>query len=200
MTQPAYNVTGPVHIYFASNQTTTSSPTSAAEFNAGSGTNAQYLGTCEIMPEPQEEFNWKDVFNSLGGDMVPADRMYMGLDGLVVMNLNRFSYTNLFGLIGGGSESHLNRGSLMVNNRFSLQLWCAFDFFGTLNALAYPEMPPGYFWWCTEIRRHWPQRLTIDTTNVLLIFQAQQVYNKVTRGWDMRSSNPAFFSNLPAPN
>lgn len=200
MAVTAFNVTGPVDIYFAFNSLTPIPQIGAAGINPGTGAGAAYLGTAEMAPEPQNQYFWKEIYNSLGGDMVPMDRLYLGEQGLIAMNLNRFSYANAFAILGLGSEDRLDRGSMMVSNGYALQLWLRFSFYGTANALAYPEMPPGYFYWCTQIVSHFPKGLTLDATNLQLIFQCQPVFNPSTRGHDLRSSLAAFFTNLPAPN
>lgn len=116
------------------------------------------LGTCEQHPVNNPEFSWADVHNDLAGEMLPLDQQYEGQIESIILELNRFNWSvsNWLesapgsGLAGGnetpGFESALSRGSYLLQNGGFFRMWLQYSYFGTVNAAAYPDMPPGIFY------------------------------------------------------
>lgn len=203
-------VAGPVHLYYRAGIYPVPS-VGPNGINSGSGAGATYLGTCEFVPEPQFKPAWKPIFNAISGDLIPMDRMYMGQDGLIAMNLNRFDYDAAIQLLNTprlsgapelvGTDTWLDRGSLMVSNALSFELWLQFQFYGTPNALAYPDMPAGYYFYCCQLMDHTPKNLGLADEQLFLVAQAQNVYAPLPgdRYHSMYTILPQYFSGLPNP-
>ncbi len=52
---------------------------------------AGFVGTCETKPQIDIDFLFKPVMNDLGGD-VSMDEMFVGMQGMVTIDLNKFNY------------------------------------------------------------------------------------------------------------
>ncbi len=52
---------------------------------------AFFVGTCETKPAIDINFAFKPVMNDLAGD-VSMDEMFVGMDGMVTIDLNKFNY------------------------------------------------------------------------------------------------------------
>ena len=111
------------------------------------GVKPLFLGHCEKTPKLTEEMKWKPVFSSQTGEVIPADKLYMGQEIRIVLPLARFDY-NVIQLLRAsprhgrgtppGTETYLDVGALLQRNGLSFCLWLKHEFSGTINASAYP--------------------------------------------------------------
>lgn len=98
-------------------------------------TEPQLIGTCQIRPRIQWRRQWEPVFNDLGG-LVPFDMQYMGMDALVIADINRHDpgvVTALRSLPSMnpskfGQEELGDIGSLMIQEGLAAELILAFPY------------------------------------------------------------------------
>lgn len=198
-----YNVAGPVHVYVRI-------PTVGAGPFIGQPSKGPilFLGHCEDSPEPDFVPQYIPVFSSLSGPKVPDDEIYVGGDYKLQLNFSRFSWTVLrailaFPLYGrgadAGSETFLDRGRLVLANGDSFELWLRNAFYGTPDALAYPDMPIGtYFRACRSLGTY-PRKLSRENTRALLGVKPLSVRQGVTGGFVTYTQDPKYFAELPLP-
>jgi hypothetical protein len=170
-----------------------------------------FLGTAEEKPEEDLQAQYLPIFNNIGGKMVPFEKSYQGTIGGFSILLNKFSHTVLTLLqrmpsngrmdaaVPAGQESHLSRGRLVQANGDGFELWRANGFFGTLNATAYPDLPPGRYYPCCHNVRIFEANEGLPDEKILLIAEPQNVYNAVDGSFYLYSEDPAKFAGLPNP-
>jgi hypothetical protein len=170
-------------------------------------TPAYFLGHCEKSPEPAHEQKWKPVFSSQTGEVIPADKLYMGTEVKVILPLARFDYDVIQGLLAAprmgrvsppGTETYLDVGSMLQRNGLSFELWLRNEFAGTVNAAAYPNLPVGMYFLCCNIAGVYPANLGRDAAQCQLLIEANWVQAAGGAGSRLcYSQNPTYFKNLP---
>lgn len=171
-----------------------------------------FLGTAEQKVEEDLQAQWLPAFNSIAGRMVPFDKNYQGELGQISLLLNKFSHTVVQllqrfpnnGRVAGadvapGRETYLSRGRFLQANGDGFELWRANGFFGTLNAGAYPDLPPGRYFPCCQTVRIFEADDGLPDEKVLLLIEPQNVYNAVDGSFYLYSEDPAKFVGLPNP-
>lgn len=168
-----------------------------------------FLGTDESFIEPTFEQKWKPIMSSIGGDMKAFDKMFMGEDGLVPINLNRFNLSLARLLlaspflgrdnVANGATTRLGRGAMALANGLTYEIWLAFAFYGTLNAAAYPDLPPGYYFPACITAGSYPKTLGISDKKMMLAIEPLDAWNVVDKAFNKYSQDPAYFQNLPSP-
>lgn len=206
MGQAFYYVTGPVDCYVRI-PTVGAGPFVTPTQLRSSGGTPTFLGHTQKTPEPTYEPKYKPVFSSQGGEAVPADKVYMGTDVKVVLNLQRFDWDVLQALLAAprygrgtdpGTETYLDVGALLQRNGLGVELWLRNAFYGTVNAAAYPDMPIGTYFVCCNLAAVYPQNLTRDAANVQLLFEANWVQIAPSGNRVCFTSDPDYFATLPA--
>lgn len=173
-----------------------------------------FLGTAETKPEEDLQAQYLPIFNSIGGRMVPFEHSYQGTIGSFAVLLNKFSHTILQRLqqfpsngrvLGGvadiapGREGHLARGRLLQANGDGFELWRANGFYGTLNAGAYPDLPPGRYYPCCHTVRIFQADEGLPDEKVLLLIEPVNTYYAPDGTFYLYSEDPAKFVGLPNP-
>ncbi len=122
---------------------------------------AGFVGTCETKPTIDIDFLFKPVMNDVGGD-VSMDEMYVGMQGMVTLDLNKFNYglaeslatlPNIAGALAGavgvvaGRNDPGDIGSLMLTENLAFVLFIRFPYaakaaYGAGSAGG--PMVPGY--------------------------------------------------------
>lgn len=219
-----YYVTGPVHTFVRVRAKAEDAPRSRATLQAKKNEEGQtlynqnkkgetakiyFLGHTEKTPDIGMEPQYKPVFSSLSGEAVPDDKVFLGTNYKIVLDLHRFDIDVIhrlmtapnFGRAGDilGRESYTDRGSLMFGNGCSFELWLQNSFFGTANALAYPNLPPGYYFYACTVSGIYPTSMTRDTKRVRLVIEPLAVRFGITNGSGAFSKNVLDFANLPDP-
>lgn len=204
MAQAQFYVTGNVDIYVRIPAVGAGPFVSPSALRAA-GT-PTFLGHTDKSPEPTYDPKWKPVFTSQGGEAIPLEKVYMGTEVKVAMNLQRFDYDVVQALLAAprfgrntpaGTESYLDIGALLQRNGLGVELWLKNAFYGTVNAAAYPDMPIGTYFVCTNLAATYPQNLTRDAANVQLLFEANWVQLAPNGNRVCFTSDPAFFTSLP---
>lgn len=205
MNQAYYYVAGPVHVFVRVPQ-----PRGPGPYNSPSNLTGEilFLGHATEAPDPDFVPIYIPVHSSLAGPEQPDDKIQMGGQYKVEIELSRFSYTTLqlikqFAGQGRravpGAETYLDRGRLMMAQGDSFELWLHNGFYGTVNAAAYPDMPPGYYYPACTTAAVLPRKLSRDATKVQLTIEPAAVRYAVTGGWVTYSQEPAVFAKLPPP-
>ncbi len=168
-----------------------------------------FLGHTEKSPTPQYTPQYKPVFAAASGEMVPADKLYMGQDVRVTLPLQRFSYNVVQAMLatprhgrvnGPGAETYLDIGTLLQRNGLSFELWLRNAFYGTVNASAYPDLPIGTYFPCCNVAGVFPANLCRDAAKVELLIEANWVQAGGSAGGRVcYSQDPTYFASLPAP-
>ncbi len=207
MTQQAnsafYNVAGPVHIYVRV-------PVRGAGPFVGQPSKGPILmlGHCEDAPEPDFVPQYIPVMSSLAGPKVPDDEIFVGGEYQVQLNMSRFSYSVLQLILAcpmygrgalPGSETFLDRGRLVLANADSFELWLRNAFYGTPDAVAYPDMPIGYYYRACRSLGTYPRKLSRDATRAMVGIKPLSVRQGVTGGFITYSQDPRYFADLPLP-
>jgi hypothetical protein len=204
-----YYVTGPVHCY-ARIPLICAGPSVGPKKLLNAGVPV-FLGHNESSPKPEFTPKWKGAFSSLGGEAIPDDKVYLGQEVRIILELSRFNETLInylmatptLGRTGNppGSESYLDIGSLLQRNGKSFELWLRNGFYGTRNSAAYPDMTIGKYFLCCNMAGITPANLTRDTSKVSLMIEANWVTD-TANGFSRTcfTSDPAYFASLPAPN
>lgn len=198
-----YNVAGPVHIYVRV-------PVLGAGPFVGQPSRGAilFLGHCEESPEPDFVPQYVPVISSLAGPKVPDDEIYVGAEYQVQLNLSRFSYSviqlimacPMYGRgVAPGSETFLDRGRLLLANSDSFELWLRNAFYGTPDALAYPDMPIGYYYRACRWIGSYPRSLSRVNTRAMVGIKPLSVRQGVTGGYITYSQDPKYFKDLPLP-
>lgn len=205
MGQAYYVVTGPVGVFVripAVGAGPFVSPTALLSNSAV----PTFLGHTLKTPEPTYEPKWIPVFSSQSGDVIPADKVYKGTEVKIALNLQRFDYDVIQALLAAprygrvsppGTESYLDVGALLQRNGLSIELWLKNEFAGTVNAAAYPNLPIGTYFVCTNVAGIYPENLTRDAENVQLLFEANWVQLAPNGNRVCFSQDPTYFASLP---
>lgn len=165
-----------------------------------------FLGHCEKTPKPSHEQKYKPVFSSQSGEVIPADKVYQGQDVKIALPLSRFDYDAVqlllasprFGrLTPPGTESYIDRGTLLQRNGLGVELWLRNSFWGTINQAAYPNLPIGMYFISINPVATVPDNLTRDTMNVQLLLEANWVGAWPAGNFLCFSQDPAYFKRLP---
>lgn len=174
---------------------------------AMSGLKPTFLGHCEKTPKMSEEAKWKPVFSSQTGEVIPADKLYMGQEIKIILPLARFDYDVIQLLRAAprhgrgtppGTESYLDVGAMLQRNGLSFILFLRNEFAGTINAAAYPNLPSGIAFWCCNIAGIYPDNLGRDTAMAQLMIEPNWV--QAHGGGGARvcySQDAAYFKSLP---
>jgi len=182
MSQPYYYCTGPILVYvdcFSDGR----GPLSGGA-NTFSISTRQLLGTCETYPTVEAEDFWLPVYNDNGGPLVPADNSFCGHKRTLILDLNWYSQTILNYVLATpaqgndgfpqGTNSRLMRGAFQLANGLGFSTTLQFTFFGTPNAIAYPDLPPGeYYPFCRLVGTYF-DRAGTQNKKVRLIVEAQE--------------------------
>lgn len=167
---------------------------------------ATFLGHCEKSPEPNYDQKWKPVFTSQSGEVIPADKIYLGTEVKIILPLARWDYDVTQALLAAprhgrgsppGTETYLDRGVLLQRNGVSFELWLRNEFAGTVNAAAYPDMPIGTYFPCCNLAAHYPKNLARDAGMLQLMIEANWVQGYPAGSSVCFTSDPAFFKQLP---
>lgn len=198
-----YNVAGPVHLYIRV-------PARGAGPFVGQPSSGKIwsLGHCEDSPEPDIEPQYIPVKSSLAGPIIPDDEIFVGNDYKLSLNMSRFSWSVLQMVLAcpmygrgaaPGSETFLDRGRLVLANGDSFELWMRYAFYGTPDALAYPDMPIGMYFRACRSMGTFPRKLTRDATRAMVNIKPLSVRQGVTGGFVTYSQDPKYFKDLPDP-
>lgn len=199
-----YYVHGPVHIY-ARFPKVGAGPYVAP--GALSGT-IYFLGHTTDSPEPDFIPKYHPVHSSLAGPEVPDDEVQVGGEYELALELTRFNYQILmaikqFARYGRGevpgTENFLDRGRLVLAQGDSFELWLKNAFYGTPNAAAYPDLPPGYYYPACRTAGVMPRDLSRITVKANAHIKPLSVRQGVTGGFVTYSQDPKWFLNLPDP-
>lgn len=165
------------------------------------------VGYAEKTPEPAYENNYKPVFSSRTGEFIPADEIFQGQQIQLAIKLNKFDYDALTVLKAAprygrstpaGTLTRFDIGMMNQRNGGSFELWLRHAFAGTVNALAYPNLPIGTYFPCCKVLGQYPNNLNRDAAFVQVVFQANWV--ELTNGNMVAyTQDPAFFRQLPPP-
>jgi hypothetical protein len=170
-------------------------------------TPVQFLGHTEKSPQPAYENTYKPVFSSRTGEVIPADKIFMGQDVKVAMKLQRFDYDAITALKAAprygrvtapGTLTRLDVGLLHQRNGQGLELWIRHAFFGSLNSAAYPDLPVGTYFCNVDVAGTYPDNLNRDAAFVQVLFNANWVETP-TGSLLCYTQDPAYFKNLPDP-
>lgn len=168
-----------------------------------------FLGHTQKTPNPSHEPKYKPVFSSQSGEAIPAEKVYLGQEVKIILPLARFDYdvvqallaTPRYGRVTApGTETYLDRGTLLQRNGLGIELWMRNHFAGTVNAAAYPNLPIGMYFLCCNVAGIYPDNLTRDTENIQLLFEANWVQLSPNGNNVCYTQEPEFFSILPDPN
>lgn len=199
-----YYVTGPVHIYVRI-------PNVGAGPYVAPGSlkgTTYFLGHTTDSPEPDFHPQKIPVISSLSGPLVPDDHIQVGGKYAVGMELARFNLTVVNKLkqfarqgrsMVAGTESFLDRGRLVLANGDTFELWLRNAFYGTPNALAYPDLEIGYYFPACVVEELLPRKLGIANKLAHLTIEPLSVRQGVTGGYITYSQDPVFFAGLPDP-
>ena len=202
-----YYVHGPVACYIRIPSVGAGPFVGPAALKATSGS-PTFLGHCEKSPQQSEEARWKPVFSSQTGEVIPADKLYMGQEVKVILPLSRFDYDVIQLLratprhgrgTAPGTETYLDIGALLQRNGLSFELWLKNEFFNTINQAAYPNLPIGMYFTCCNMVGIYPVNPGRDATMMQLMIEANWV--QAAGGGGVRvcySQDPSFFTSLPA--
>lgn len=193
---PAIHVTGPVHHYIRL-------PCHDSEI--------YYLGTAEVTPQIELQRMRKDVFNDLGGRMVPFQRTNQGQIGALAIMFNRFSKSAVALIRTGcsigesglafedGWETRHARGSL-VFGQTTIELWQVFDNFGT--AFATPGLEIGWYWPVVDVEKLGSPTIGTEDEKLLFVATAFPYWTapaslhsvqSTDRSFQLYSKNPLLF-------
>ncbi len=165
-----------------------------------------FLGHTEKTPKPSYVANWKPVFSSQTGEMIPTDKLYMGTDVKIVLPLQRFDYDVVqllkaaprYGRVNApGVESYLDIGALLQRNGLGFELWLRNEFHGTVNAAAYPNLPIGTYFICCNTAGIVPDDMGRNTETIQLLIEANWVQAHPIGPRICYSQDPSMFRNLP---
>ncbi len=164
-----YYCTGPIYVFISTN---------------GLASSAQFLGTCEQYPTEQEEHAWTPVWNDLGGPVVPSERQFHGKTKFMSLDLNRFKQTVMDQVLAtprqgtdgnpAGTNSVLDRGAYLIENGCGYSMWLIFSFYGTQNAVGYPDLPPGEYYPYVMTVGNYDDRQGTQNKKVRLVTEAQE--------------------------
>lgn len=176
---------------------------SGVTIGAGStGSQARYLGTCRTKPKIFLRKGNKPVYNDIGGDVIPFDKLALGEDAIIVADLNRYNMPVIEALADSpqrrdipGFDGDGDVGTLWLTEGQGIGLYVWFPF---ARKAAYP-MRNGYFFpgctWETEN----PEELDIGTQDFArqITFHALRIYNFSTRSFTLyQNFDPAAVANL----
>jgi len=150
-----------------------------------------FLGTCEVCPDFDDEFMWEESYNDLSGSKIPFDLNYEGQTCIIVMDLNYFDQSVLTGISVQGVDGPLARGALLVQNNLGFALTLAFSFYGTAN--AQPGMPPGFFFPKVRTIKAIHSPTGTKVRKVRLIVEAQPIFTFSTGSFFLYSTDPSYF-------
>jgi hypothetical protein len=165
-----------------------------------------FLGHTLKSPEPSYEQKWKPVFSSQSGEAIPADKVYQGTEVKIRLSLQRFDYDVIqalkaaprYGrLTAAGTEAYIDIGALLQRNGLSFALWMRNEFYGTINAVAYPDLPIGTFFPCCNVAAIVPSNMTRDSEICDLLIEANWVQAYPAGARICFTSDPTYFSTLP---
>lgn len=186
--------------------------------NPWSGGPIYYVGTTEKNPVAETEVAYNGVFTSESGPRVPFDKEYLGTQETLVFDFNDFNANVLdmlesaplygrsisslqnraagasgYGVVGANSS--LDYGTLLLANGGYYQLWIQYSFYGTPNAIAYPDMPPGWFYFACNTAMVYVPKMGLRTKVRRLVVEANNL--RVPNGsMGMKTNLPAYFAPL----
>jgi len=199
-----YYVTGPVHVYvrFPTKGVGPWWPPSKLRGKIF------FLGHAKEAPEPDFIPKYIPVHSSLAGPEQEDDAIQMGGEYALNIEFTRFNWEVMravkqFARYGrglpAGQESYLDRGRLILQQGDAYEVWLYNSFYGTVNAAAYPDMPPGYYYPGMRTAGVLPRDLSRDVTKGNVHFTPMSVRIGVTGGWATYFQDPAYFQGLPDP-
>ena len=144
---PSVNVTGPVHHYV----------------RTLNSTNIYYLGTAEVTPQMRRRTYKTDVKNDIAANQLPFQRTYDGEAATLGVLLTRYAKlteaaidlrTNPLTLLQSarGRDSRWSRGSL-IYGQWTFELWQVFENFSN-PVVATPGLEIGWYWPQVELLDH----------------------------------------------
>lgn len=171
-------------------------------FVAPTPASALYLGTCEQYPIPSGQQFWEATYNDRGGP-VPFDKQYFGEAKTIVMDLDKFSQSNLEVFTNFGIENGSVRGLFKNLNGLSFSLWLQFSLYG--NPASISDLPPGEVYFnCTVAELTYDpigtkkrkSHLTVEADP--LYYVNSIVYGIPGPGFLTYSTDTSLFAGLPA--
>ncbi len=117
--------------------------------NANLGSQVNYLGTCEQMPQDSRSPEYEMLMNDLSGSKVPLDMAFEGVSAQVSMVLTRWDNTVAEALTkapsttGIGSYSYSDVGTLMSLEGQCTEIWLAYTFTALNPKAVYATLPKG---------------------------------------------------------
>lgn len=205
MSTAYYYVSGPVAAYIRI-PTVGGGPFVPPATLKANSTAPTFLGHTQKSPEPAYENKYKPVFSSQSGEAIPADKVYMGQDVKIALNLARFDYDVVQALLAAprygrltapGTESYLDVGTLVQRNGLGVELWLRNEFAGTVNAAAYPNLPIGTYFFCCNVAGVYPANLTRDAMMCQLLLEANWVQLAPNGNRVCFTQDTSYFSSLP---
>lgn len=166
-----------------------------------------FLGHTLKSPEPSMEPKWQPAFSSQTGAVIPADKIYQGQEVKVVLQLQRYDADAIrlleasprYGRVSPpGSETYLDIGAMLQRNGLGMCLWLVNEFYGSVNAAAYPDMEIGKFFVCTNVAGIYKGGQGRENEFVQLLLECNWV--QAAGGGGTRvcwTTDPAYFKNLP---
>jgi hypothetical protein len=148
---------------------------------------AAYLGTCEKAPRIVERPAWKPAYNDVGGQEIPLDISYQGVEAFTFARLTRWNESVLFALQARPTSRGLRGinlagdiGSLILTEGLAMELRIFFPYVAK-PAYALGGMPAGYRFPATILEG--PDELDELGTApriVSLIFHHYRTFNPLT--------------------
>ena len=166
-----------------------------------------FLGHCDKTPKATYEPKYKPVFSSQSGEVIPADKLYMGQEVKIVLPLQRFDHdvvralkaTPRYGRTSlPGTETYLDVGSLLQRNGLGIELWLRNEFYNTVNSAAYPNLPIGTYFLCCNLAGIFPDNMARDAEMCQLLFEANWVEAWPAGSRVCYSEDPSLFTSLPS--
>lgn len=192
-------VTGPVHHYCV------------FPYNP---TQAFYLGTAQIAPKVRIRRALKPVFNDLGGQLLPFERILQGEEAQIITPLNRYN-ESVYRLISAfprmtgirGRQGPLDTGVKMQGNGCFFSLILQFPFAGTANdvPVATEQLPPVYRFPVCQSEQDEFTTMGTDAFEKMLAITAARFFTPASGGSGIAGGFITYFNDLggislPTPN
>ena len=194
-----FHTTGPSSIFIRV-PTTGAGPFVTPAMLKANGTAPTFLGHCDKTPKPSFDMKYKGVFSSQTGDEEPADKRYAGTAVKLILPLQRFDWDVVQTLMAAprygrgtspGTESYLDRGSLLLRSGLSFELWMRYEFAGTVNKT--PGLPIGIYFPACNVAGTYPDNLTRDAAMMQFLIEANWVQIAPNGNRVCYTQDPDFF-------
>ena len=185
-----------------------------------------YVGTVEQSVVAETEDAYNGVFTSESGPRVPQDKEYLGTQETLVFDFNRFNanvidmleaapqygrgFNNLQSRQPGsnnntqagtaaGTNTSLDYGTLLIANKGFYQLWLQYSYYDTDIADTFPDMPPGWFYFCCNTAAVYIPKQGLRNKMRRLVVEANNLRNSGTSlpaNMAMKTNVPIYFNAL----